>query len=309
MVSYDRMTKPILSLLALFSRCATFSSFSRQENCTFSSKQHFSPLLPNSQLTSVSCHFLQRFHLKEDSGQYYRDLNAAKYPSYPMAPVIHAIMEQEPRYPTAEINLFACGSTLGNLLRFARGADKAFRFNIEVIGSTVFFVRNENDPKELIEGVRGFGHTFPEAYTTWDDLKDSISHQRIIRYTFGGMQCLVRFESDGYIGDGSKRNAYTSTKRVHNEVDILDALQGISVTPSTGEANNAIAAATTTTTTLTVQKGGQPIVPHSAIFDLKTRSGRFKKEIDMSDIYPLLWLKLIDNHRFLICQCSYKILK
>lgn len=68
MVSYDRMTKPILSLLALFSRCATFSSFSRQENCTFSSKQHFSPLLPNSQLTSVSCHFLQRFHLKEDSG-------------------------------------------------------------------------------------------------------------------------------------------------------------------------------------------------------------------------------------------------
>jgi hypothetical protein len=235
--------------------------------------------------------------LKEDSGQYFRDLNAANYPSYPMAPVVHAVLEEDPEYPTADIDLFACGSTLGNLLRFARGIDKAFRFNVEVIGNTVFFVRKENDPKELIEGVRGFGHTFPEAYTTWDNLKNSVSHQRIIRYEFGGLDCLVRFESDGYINDSSttKDADAASTKHTHDDenddIDIVQALKGISVNKSSGKPSSSAAP---TTTTLTVQKGGSA-VPHTSIFDLKTRSGRYKKDIDMSDIYPQLWLKQIPN--------------
>ncbi|USP79059.1 uncharacterized protein yc1106_06333 [Curvularia clavata] len=235
--------------------------------------------------------------LKEDSGQYFRDLNAAMYPSCPMAPVVRAVLEQEPEYPTLGIDLFACGSTLGNLLRFARDVDKAFRFNVEVIGNTVFFVRKENDPKELIEGVRGFGHTFPEAYTTWGDFKDSVSHQRIVRYTFGGMQCLVRFESDGYIsdsltgGNSSAEDASASRKHVKDDTDILSALHSVSLTPSLGNPSNA---ATTGATPLTIQKAGHPI-PQASIFDLKTRSSRSRFPIDMNDIYPLLWLKQIPN--------------
>jgi hypothetical protein len=58
-----------------------------------------------------------------------------------MAPVVHAILGTNPRFSPANVDLFACGSTLGNLLRFARGMDKAFRFNVEVIGNTVFFIR------------------------------------------------------------------------------------------------------------------------------------------------------------------------
>ena len=53
---------------------------------------------------------------------------------------------------------------MGNLLRFVRSIDKPFRFSVEVVDSTVFFVRKENQPDELIDGVRGYGHTFPGRF-------------------------------------------------------------------------------------------------------------------------------------------------
>ncbi|KAE8855687.1 hypothetical protein PTNB73_09973 [Pyrenophora teres f. teres] len=226
--------------------------------------------------------------LKEDSGQYYRDPNAAKYPDYPMAPVVHAIVETNPKFPTSNVDLFACGSTLGNLLRFARGIDKAFRFNVEVIGNTVFFIRKENDPKEVIKDIRGFGHTFPEAYTTWDkDVKGSDTHQRIIKYTFGGLNCLVRFESDGYIKNISKGGDKVSDKVTVGEDDLLQALQGTTIGHSSKTFSK-------TLDRISVKHGGS-VVPQSSIFDMKTRSGKHNKFIDMSDISPQLWLKQIPN--------------
>jgi hypothetical protein len=45
---------------------------------------------------------------------------------------------------------------------------------------------------------------------------------------------------------------------------------------------------------LNIRQGGCKVAQQSA-FDLKTRSGKWGKEIDMQDIYPLLWLKQIPN--------------
>jgi hypothetical protein len=226
--------------------------------------------------------------LKEDSGQYFRDPNAAKYPDYPMAPVVHAIVEADPDFDAAGTDLFACGSTLGNLLRFARGVDKAFRFNIEVVGETVFFIRKENDPREVIKDVRGFGHTFPEAYTTWEhSVKGSETHQRIIRYEFGGLGCLVRFESDGYIQEAPAANNTAPTKTAASQDDLLQALQDAAISQPSH---------TTTSKPDAVEiKHGGSAVPQQSIFDLKTRSGRHKREIDMSDVHPALWIKQIPN--------------
>lgn len=204
-----------------------------------------------------------------------------------MASVVRAILKAQPKYPTEDIDLFACGSTLGNLLRFARGVDKAFRFTVEIVQDTVFFVRKENDPREIIEGIHGFGHTFPENYTTWEqDVKGSDTHQRIVRYAFGGLECLVRFESDGYIKESSKKSN-TCSKSTSDEDDLLQALQDVALSTSSIIKNS-------TSNDLIVKRGGSE-VPQNSIFDLKTRSGRYKKDIDMSDIYPQLWLKQIPN--------------
>ncbi|KAI4610439.1 hypothetical protein J4E80_008203 [Alternaria sp. BMP 0032] len=226
--------------------------------------------------------------LKEDDGQYFRDPNAAKYPDFPMAPVVHAITETDPEFDATNTDVFACGSTLGNLLRFARGVDKAFRFNIEVIGETVFFVRKENDPKEVIKDIRGFGHTFPEAYTTWEhSVKGSETHQRIIRYEFGGLECLVRFESDGYIDDSLAVRDVAPAQTAGDQDELLQAFQQAAIGRSPSNAMGK-------PEELKIEHRGST-VPHHSIFDLKTRSGKYKKPIDMTDIYPALWMKQISK--------------
>jgi hypothetical protein len=145
--------------------------------------------------------------LQEDNGTYYRDPNAAQYPDYPLAPAVKATLDAIGSKPV-NTDIFACGSTLGHLLRFTRGADKAFRLSVQAIGKTVFLIRKENDPKELIEGVRGFGHSFPDAYTSWpSEVKGSETHQRIVQYQLGGLQCLVRFECDGFLDTFSNKHS------------------------------------------------------------------------------------------------------
>lgn len=76
-----------------------------------------------------------------------------------MEPAAKAVIAQNPHLDTGNIDVFACTSTLGNLLRFLKNDDKTFRFTVEGVGRTVFFVRRENAPDELIAGPRGYGPT------------------------------------------------------------------------------------------------------------------------------------------------------
>ncbi|KAF2793546.1 hypothetical protein K505DRAFT_417731 [Melanomma pulvis-pyrius CBS 109.77] len=225
--------------------------------------------------------------LKEDNGQYFRDPNGARYPRYPTEPAVQAVLTSQPAFPTSDIDIFACGSTMGNLLRFVRSSSKAFRFSIEVVGNTLFFIRKENSPKELIEDVRGFGHSFPEAYTTWEkEVKGSESHQRLVQYDFGGFNCLMRFECDGYLKD-METSVDTQNHTLHelsNGHNLSKAFEAASVSHTLSDVDEP----------LYVKEGGFE-VPQRSIFDLKTRSGKYKTEIDMSDILPVLWLKQIPN--------------
>ncbi|OAL54056.1 hypothetical protein IQ07DRAFT_668319 [Pyrenochaeta sp. DS3sAY3a] len=234
--------------------------------------------------------------LRRDSGEYFRDPNTARYPDYPTAPGVQAVLDTNSEFLSTEVDLFACGSTLGSLLRFVRGMDKAFRFNVEVIGHTVFFVRRHNDPKELIPDVKGYGHTFPEAYTTWDrDVKGSETHQRIVQYNFGELKCVVRFECDGYILSLAATNDLASVEGTKDTLskttpDMDGLLQALSDSAVAPDYHSTIP----TKVSFVVEKGGVQI-PQRTLFDLKTRSSRYNREIDMSDIYPSLWLKQIPN--------------
>lgn len=122
--------------------------------------------------------------LLEDRGEYSHDPNAALYPSYPLQPAVEAILRMNDTFDSNSVDIVARGSTMGNLLRFVRNIDKDFRIIIEAVGSTIFFC----PPGEFADGdnpgVRGYGHTFPEASTTWEEgVKGSESHQRIVQYS------------------------------------------------------------------------------------------------------------------------------
>ncbi|KAJ4262968.1 hypothetical protein NW762_006581 [Fusarium torreyae] len=214
--------------------------------------------------------------LSGDSGEYYRDVNAASYPKHPLEPTIVSVMKMNP--DPIPVNIVACGSTIGNLLRFARGVDldRSFRILVEQVGDAVHFIRRENTPKELIPDVRGFGHTFPEAYTTWDSaVRRSTTHQRILAYQFGGLDLMVRFEGDGFIETSSPRKVKTKPKRG----DTLTQMQSLGITQSLSNG----------TGNLKVLDGGEP-VPQSSVFDLKTRSVMAREKDHLGEQLPRLWI-------------------
>ena len=210
---------------------------------------------------------LEPVQLQEDAGDYLRDPNAARYPTNPLDPAVWALLVLKPSFPTTEIDIFACGSTLGNLLRFVRQVDKPFRFTIQKVGNAVFFVRRENKHDERIVGVRGYGHSFPERYTRWSsEVKGSASHQRLIKYNFTGLTCMVRFEGDGYLRD---------------------------LVPGNEEDDEA-PPSIPKLTALSMRSGGRPI-PQKAMFDLKTRSVKRILDDVLGEELPRLWLTQIPN--------------
>ncbi|KAM0354343.1 hypothetical protein ACHAPU_001387 [Fusarium lateritium] len=213
--------------------------------------------------------------LPGDSGDYYRDVNAASYPKHPLEPTIAAVMKMNPE--PLPVNIVACGSTIGNLLRFARGVDldRSFRILVEKVGDTVHLIRRENSPREKIEGVRGFGHTFPEAYTTWDSaVKRSKSHQRILAYKFGGIDLMVRFEGDGYIASSTPRPSIKTAQG-----DALSQIESLGIAELTSDG----------TGDLQIKDGGEPI-PQNSVFDLKTRSVMARGKDHLGEQLPRLWI-------------------
>lgn len=225
--------------------------------------------------------------LKQDEGDFFRDINAAHYPSYPVEPAIRSIIALQPDFDLQSVDFVGCGSTIGNLLRFAGSQTKPFRFDVDVVGDTILFVRRENSPTELIKDVRGYGHTFPEGYTTWDsDSRRSVSHQRIIRYEFGGLRLLVRTETDGYL------------KRAGDQVINLLASQG-TLESDIGNVNMSSSSPSTTQKLQLKMQGHK--VSQEQIFDIKTRSQQ--NIFDMEEILPRLWLN--QTSKFLLAYHRY----
>ena len=160
------------------------------------------------------------------------------------------------------------------------------------MGDTIFFIRREGSLRELIPGVYGYGHTMPEAYTTWHtDVKGSVSNQRVVRYRLAGLECLVRYESDGYfpekVNDGfGDANASTSSggnKYASGDVNELDAaMRGANVAGSALPSKNA-------EKELKVRRAGIHVA-QSATFELKTRTVARRDEDFFKDFAPRMWL-------------------
>ncbi|KAK3343439.1 hypothetical protein B0T25DRAFT_463425 [Lasiosphaeria hispida] len=230
--------------------------------------------------------------LSQDNGYYFRDKNAARYPKHPIEPAVVACLATDASL-AAKVDIVACGSTLGNLLRLVRGQDRTFRMLVEKVSNTVFLVRRENSPTELIPDVRGYGHTFPEAYTTWEpEVKGSASHQRLLRYSFAGLSLIIRAEADGYLKESDptkSANIDHPSFGLDNQGVSLDglasALSDVSVSPLVGKLS----------TTVQVTAGGNA-VDQRQVFELKTRTILTKLTKDhLDEELPRLWVSQIPN--------------
>jgi len=223
--------------------------------------------------------------LKEDSQDVFRDINAARYTSYPLEPAFRALQVMQKDFDLQTVDVVGCGSTVGNLLRFAGSVSKPFRFDVDVVGDTVLFVRKESCPTELITDLRGYGHTFPEAYTTWDyDVRGSCSHQRVVQYDFGGIDFLIRTETDGYVKEAVEEMRASVTNPT-GQVSLDESLGTMAVSRTMIDPDQQ----------LQVKRQGAN-VRQDQIFDIKTRA-RYKS-FDMNEILPRLWVN--QTSKFLI---------
>jgi len=209
-----------------------------------------------------------------------------------MEPAIRSILALEPDFDLQAVDVMGCGSTMGNLLRLVSSQGRPFRFDVDLIGETVFFVRHESSPAELIKDLRGYGHTFPEMYTTWNsDVGQSCSHQRIVQYEFGGLRFLIRSETDGYVKEPTSSRSSSTTKSLSSTSDMLGTMSMGNVGPSTGQK-------------LLLKIQGDKI-PQDRIFDIKTRSEHVV--FDLNEIIPRLWIN--QTPRFLLAYHSYGLFR
>ncbi|KAI0549277.1 hypothetical protein F4679DRAFT_273064 [Xylaria curta] len=204
--------------------------------------------------------------LPGDSGDYMRDQNGARFPDHPIQPAVQALFTLNEAFAPSSIDVMGCASSLGDILRFARSIDSTFRFNAEMVGNTLFLIRNCKSA--IIPDVRGYGHSFLEAFTSSDPDSATIkSHQRVVRYDFGGLKCLVRFESDGYL------TSYDGCKTIATEPQF----DSTPLPPSS----------------IATRKSGMK-VPQDSILEIKTKSQAWG-EIQKGEHLPRLWIRQIPN--------------
>ncbi|KAK0732024.1 hypothetical protein B0H67DRAFT_606564 [Lasiosphaeris hirsuta] len=207
--------------------------------------------------------------LQPDSGTVYIDQNAANSPRFPLEPLFRALYVEKPDFDMRNIDLVTDRNNMRKLLRFVQASSKdAFQIRVEIAGdNTALFTRVEAKATDFIQGFRGYGRNFEKAYTKRE--RGSSSHHRIVAYSFGGLQCIVRHETDGYVGRGPVAS-----------VDSLSgALGGLSLSRSEAPVSSTAGTA--------VEAGGRA-VDLSSTLEIKTRAA--SREVDMVETFPQLWI-------------------
>lgn len=222
--------------------------------------------------------------LEPDKGKVFIDQNAARYNSFPLEPMFRALYEVHPEISLQDVDVVVDRNTIGKLFDFVTMSSRNFEIDVEIIGGKAIFIRKERQTTEVIEGFRGFGHTFPEEYTRWDsEAKGSSSHHRVAEFVFAGMRYLLRFESDCYLAEKAASVKNAPSVRPETKANLADtsALLSFGDTVTVGERQP------TSSGGLTVRKGGHEI-NQSATVEIKTRA--VHKVLDTETVLPRLWI-------------------
>ncbi|OBT60334.1 hypothetical protein VE03_10339 [Pseudogymnoascus sp. 23342-1-I1] len=223
--------------------------------------------------------------LKKDSGLIYIAQNAARHPDSPLEPLFRALCITNPSFDIRSIDVVTDRNNIRKLLSFinpsmTRNGLETFTINIEVTKNTAIFCRDETTTHEFIgpDEFRGYGREFERVYTT-RQIGASTGHHRIITYCFGGLNFVVRHETDGYVDTDTR---IPSPDAKGPESDSLSSMLGsLTLSPTNGPP------ITTPGSKLTIKKEGQMISLKSTL-ELKTRV--FHKRIEIHEVAPQLWI-------------------
>ncbi|GAB1319188.1 Geranylgeranyl pyrophosphate synthetase [Madurella fahalii] len=213
--------------------------------------------------------------LTPDSGMVYIDQNAARNSRFPLDPLFRALYAENTDFQIGDIDLVTDRNNIRKLLRFVQGSSNdAFQIRVEIAGDrTALFTRVEAKTTDIIQGFRGYGHNFEEAYTKKEC--GSSSHHRIVGYEFGGIKCIVRYETDGYVDNKDQPEPADN---------VSDAFKGLSISRPDKVTNDPAA--------IIVKTGGRK-VNLSSILEIKTRAAH--RTLDMAEVSSQLWISQTPN--------------
>lgn len=109
----------------------------------------------------------------------------------------------KPSFDIGTVDLVTNRNSLRKLFRFVSGdVYEPFRIDVQTQGTVTFLCRWETEVETIVFGSRasGYGHNFEKITTKFEeDLRDSTGHHRAIRYSLGGIQCVVVSEADAFL--------------------------------------------------------------------------------------------------------------
>lgn len=190
-----------------------------------------------------------------------------------------------PTFDMKPVGLVTDRNSLRKLFQFVSSkVDRSWRIDVDIIEDTLFFSRWEESKVQIITGSfqSGYGHEFEKAYLNYElSLQESSGHHRIIAYNLGGIDCMIRYEADGHIGEAVEAETATDNKTT---LDVLGkALSDLRVQDS---ANATTHSAVPRPTEVKVNPRGR-LIDHQAILELKSRSGSMNS---LQPYIPQLWI-------------------
>ncbi|KAK8087895.1 hypothetical protein PG997_002856 [Apiospora hydei] len=233
----------------------------------------------------------RRGPLPKDSGLQYLAENEARHPDSPMEPLFRAVYSADPSFDVRNIDVVTDAKNIRKLLSFvdpasARLGLQPFTIHAELEGeSTVTLSSVEARTSTFIMPTQfeGYGLEYKKAYTA-REIANSTGHYRVIKYSFGGLNYVVRFEADAYVDPpGSEPQADSKS-----EDPIADIINNVDH-QSLGSGSK-----------LSVRKQGR-IIPLDSILKIKPRVGH--SPLKLFDLAPPLW---ISQTRKLVCAYHYQ---
>ncbi|KAF2667038.1 hypothetical protein BT63DRAFT_427456 [Microthyrium microscopicum] len=227
--------------------------------------------------------------VRKDHGLIYISQNAARHPDCPIEPLFRALYITHPSFDISEVDVISDRNNIRKLLGFINpGSSKykpdSFSISVEVIKKTAIFSREETATTEFLgpRDFRGFGHEFEKLYTV-KKLRQSSGHHRILSYKFGGLDIIIRHETDGFVQLPS--DPPPAAKKIEDISNLLGSLtlSTESKAAKVGKTSKSI----NPHSKLIVTEDGN-VVPREFTLEIKTKV--FHKPLEIPEIAPQLWV-------------------
>lgn len=206
-----------------------------------------------------------------------------RYTDTPLEALFRAVYITNPSFDIRPIDVVCDRTLLMKLFSYVndkhlRGKLASFMINVEVVKNTAIFYSTNlasTLPVEL-NTLKGYNREFKEAYTI-KQIRDSASYQRIISYSFGGLNYLVRYESDGYV------NTTLPEASIKPESDCLSNMMGTLSQSSKNKSPHIPSPGSE----LTIQEVGHVVSPESLI---EIRTDACYTSLNLDRLAPQLWM-------------------